>query len=379
MKPFQRFSLTLFASVFLLTACDPAEEEAQHSDFAVLTQHAESFKQAEPGLELTFPRDHGPHPAYRIEWWYLTANLSDTGGRPYGIQWTLFRFAVSPPGSDDLRAKGKSDQIYMAHMAVTSPDDHVSFQRYARGDQVPTLARAGVVDQPFSAWLDDWSMQSTGTEWLPLDVKARQDGYSIKLQLKSEQPPVLQGEAGFSQKHPGGGGSFYYSHPFLEAHGELTVNGERIPVTGQAWLDREWGSQFLQTDQAGWDWFSLHLESGEKLVLFQLRQRTTAIVQDNFRYGRLIAENGSTVRLDPDQIRLIVATETVVSGRLLPVKWLVDLPQIDRHFEVEALHPEQWMHVDFPYWEGVITVSGDGSGNRGRGYMELTGYPSDRQ
>jgi len=369
----------LLAAVFLATACDSAEDQLKGSDFAVLTQHADAYQQAKPGQALSFPRDHGPHPGYRIEWWYLTANLSDAVGNPYGAQWTLFRLAVEPPGTVEPGSNWQQDQVFMAHMAITTPDDHVSFQRYTRGAADLSLARAGVEAQPFSACLDDWTLQSTGTNWLPMEVQARQDEYAIHLQLQSDAPPILQGVAGFSQKHSDGGGSFYYSQPFLRANGELTVAGQTIPVSGEAWLDREWGSQFLQADQVGWDWFSLHLDSGEKLLLFRLRQQTEISPGDNFLHGSLIAADGSTTPLDPEQIQLKVLRETVVMGHTLPVQWQIELPQIGRQFVVEALHPDQWMEVDFPYWEGAVTVSGNGSGNRGRGYMELTGYPLETQ
>lgn len=371
-----RLLTALFTTALLVTACKPGEEQPNRSGFAALTQHAESFRQAEPGHTLSFPRDHGAHPEYRIEWWYLTANLSDTEGHPYGAQWTLFRLASEPPAKDPLGSDRHIDQVYMAHMAITTPDDHVSFQRYARGAKDPALARAGVLANPFSAWLDDWALKSSGPNWLPLEVQARQDGHSLSLRLKSDRPLILQGDAGFSQKHPDGGGSYYYSQPFLKAEGELIVDGQRINVSGEAWLDREWGSQFLQTDQVGWDWFSLHLESGEKLVLFQLRQQTGLNPTTNFRYGNLIAADGRSERLDADQIRMSVEEESIVMGHRLPMRWRIHLPQAGRSFTISALHPNQWMNVDFPYWEGAITVGGDGPENRGRGYMELTGYPA---
>ena len=263
----------------------------------------------------------------------------------------------------------------MAHMAITTADDHVSFQRYSRGAEKTQAARAGVTTSPFSAWLDDWVLESTGTDWLPMVVKARQGDYALHLQLQGDKPLVLQGDAGFSQKHADGGGTYYYSQPFLKASGELTIDGQAIPVTGEAWLDREWGSQFLQADQAGWDWFSLHLDNGDKLMLFQLRQRDGEKVGNNFTHGSLIAANGSKTLLDPEQIQLKVLGKTVVMGRTLPLQWRIELPQIGRQLYIKALHPSQWMDVDFPYWEGAVSVSGSGPENRGRGYMELTGYP----
>ncbi len=265
----------------------------------------------------------------------------------------------------------------MAHMAITTPVEHVSFQRYARGAENNQFARTGVIAQPFSAWLDDWILESTGTGWLPLEVHARQDNDAFNLQLQSDMPLVLQGDMGFSQKNTDGGGSYYYSQPFLKATGELTLNGKTIPVSGDAWLDREWGSQFLQRDQVGWDWFSLHLDNGEKLMLFQLRQPAGAKSGGNFVHGSLVSKEGIKTRLDPAQIQLSVLHEASVRGRSLPLEWRIELPQVKRQFTIEALHPDQWMDVDFPYWEGVVKVNGNGPENSGRGYMELTGYPAN--
>jgi predicted secreted hydrolase len=342
----------------------------------VLAQQAEGYAEARPGEPLVFPRDHGAHPDYRIEWWYLTANLSDAQGEPYGVQWTLFRVATQPRNTDEHPGSWQSDQVFMAHVAITTPRDHVSFQRYARGADAFDLARAGVKTWPFSAWLDDWVLQSRGDDWLPLEVSARQGDYAFRLSLRSESPLVLQGDAGFSQKNINGGGSFYYSQPFLQARGSLRVNGREIAVSGQAWLDREWSSQFLQEGQVGWDWFSLHLDNGEKLMLFQLREQGKENAADNFLHAGLIAADGNVTTLDPQQIDLKALRKTRVAGRDLPLNWRIDLPEIGRQFEIEPLHPDQWVDVDFPYWEGVISINGVGPENRGKGYMELTGYPA---
>jgi predicted secreted hydrolase len=366
-----------------LSACGPADRPAVEdagSGLAVLAQGAAGFAQARPGAALEFPRDHGAHPAFRIEWWYLTANLEDAAGRPYGAQWTLFRFAAQPPAAPPSDAPQteigwRSEQVFMAHFALTTPTDHVAFQRYARGGDHGGVRQAGASGEPFAAWLDDWRLASTGPAWLPLEVQARQGDQALRLRLDSDRPLVLQGQAGFSRKHPAGGGSYYYSQPFLEARGELVVDGESLPVTGQAWLDREWSSQFLQPDQTGWDWFALHLDSGEKLMLFRLRQRSG---DAHYEHGVLIAPDGSTRALDPSRLAFHVLAESAVAGRRLPLHWRIDLPEIDRSLTLEALHSDQWLDLDYPYWEGAVTVTGDGPGSRGRGYLELTGYPRDR-
>jgi len=372
-------ALVLFAAL-TLGACEPAKIPPGSSDFAVLAKAADGYAQARPQRALEFPLDHGAHPDFRIEWWYLTANLRGTDGQDYGAQWTLFRSAVRPPGSFAAANPWQSEQVYMAHFALTWPGGHQAFQRYARGGTHGAEARAGAVAEPFAAWLDDWTLASSGTEWLPLEVRATQDGHAVHLVLDTDLPLVLQGEAGFSQKHPNGAGSHYYSQPFLQASGELHIDGRRIAVSGKAWLDREWSSQFLQSDQAGWDWFALHLDSGEKLMLFRLRGSPGAEQPGgDYRHGVLVSPDGGKQLLDPHLIQLQVLQREEVFGRLLPLAWRIELPEIARSMTVVALHPNQWMEVDFPYWEGVVTVSGDDAGSRGIGYLEMTGYTQQPQ
>ena len=127
--------------------------------FAGLGQGAEGFATVVPGKVFSFPADHGPHPDFRIEWWYVTANLGDAGGAAYGVQWTLFRQAVRPGAQDEGWA---SQQIWMGHAAVTRADTHRSGETFARGG----VGQAGVETNPFQAWIDYWQMRG-------LDATAR--------------------------------------------------------------------------------------------------------------------------------------------------------------------------------------------------------------
>jgi predicted secreted hydrolase len=367
----------LSAFLALLIAACGQTPSGQEGDFAVLARSGEGYEQASPETPLVFPRDHGMHPGFRIEWWYLTANLEDAEGRHYGVQWTLFRTASRPPGEPKTENPWQDPQVFMAHFAVTTPEDHVAFQRYARGGEHGGLAQAGAQAEPFMAWLDDWSLQSAGPGWLPLELRAQQENYAVTLHMEADRPLVLQGAQGFSQKHPDGGGSHYYSQPFLSAQGRMVIDGVEIPVAGDAWLDREWSSQFLQPDQAGWDWFALHLDSGEKLMMFRLRTTDPAAGKD-YLHAVLIDVDASRRLLDVTAIDLVVRETANVGGRELPMRWTVSLPEIGRQLEISALHPDQWLDVDFPYWEGVVLVTGDGPGSRGRGYLEMTGYPAGR-
>jgi len=377
-------TLVPLLSGLIATACSPGAEVEPGGDVAMLAQGVEGFSQAVSGHVLSFPADHGPHPDFRIEWWYLTANLQDAAGEEYGAQWTLFRIAMQPgsdpadPASQGARAPQSnpwlSEQVFMAHAALTWPQGHTGFQRYARGGDHAGLAQSGVQADPFAAWLDDWSLHSIGNGWLPLLAEFREGSMGFHLQLDSDYPLVLQGEGGFSQKHASGSGSYYYSQPFLLAEGNLTINGQEIPVAGQAWLDREWSSQFLQPEQIGWDWFALHLDSGEKLMLFRLRQKQASALDGGFQHGVLISPTGQTTRLDSRQIEFEVLETMRLHDRQLPALWRIKMPEIGREMLITPVREDQWMDVDFAYWEGAIEVSGSNAANSGRGYLEMTGY-----
>src|SRR5258707_781268 len=91
-----KFPISRRAFVGGLAALGLARKSALAQGFAGLGMDASGFAPVIPGGIFVFPADHGPHPDYRIEWWYVTANLMDSAGVAYGAQWTLFRQATQP-------------------------------------------------------------------------------------------------------------------------------------------------------------------------------------------------------------------------------------------------------------------------------------------
>jgi predicted secreted hydrolase len=254
----------------------------------------------------------------------------------------------------------------MGHAAVTTKDRHLFAETLARGG----IGQAGVTVQPFRAWIDDWSLESKDASGagLSLDsLSAHGDGFSYALNLASALGPVLQGDHGYSLKAESGQASYYFSQPFFDAEGTLTIDGRSVPVRGHAWMDREWSSQPLAPDQKGWDWFSLHLASGEKLMLFQLRSDKSG----PFRSGSWIGADGEVATLASEDIVLVPNAERVVAGRRLPVGWSVQVKSRRLAIETTALNAESWMGTAFPYWEGPVRFSGT---HTGEGYLEMTGY-----
>jgi len=326
--------------------------------FSGLGSTAEGFAEVRPGHHLTFPRDHGPHPAFRIEWWYITANLTDARGGPLGIQWTVFRIATTPrPSGNDWQA----DQIWMAHAAVTTPDRHLFAERFARGG----IGQAGAQVDPVDVWLDDWRM--TGPSMEAVTLTARADEFAYRLALTAEGPLVLNGEAGYSVKSQAGQASHYYSQPHFAVTGTVLIEGAETTVTGHAWLDREWSSQPLTGDQTGWDWFSLRFDTGEKLMIYGLRH------QDGSRYatGTWIMPDGTAQIVPPDATQMEPLRTHKTANRTVPIAWHLALPDRALDIEVRALNPDSYMATQFPYWEGPVTVRGS---HTGLGYLEMTGH-----
>jgi predicted secreted hydrolase len=348
----------------LLAAAGLWRAGARAQGFAGLGNSAEGFAAVVPGKTFSFPADHGPHPDYRIEWWYVTANLGDAAGTRYGAQWTLFRQAMrAGPQAEDWA----SQQVWMGHAAVTSAATHRFTETFARGG----IGQAGVEAKPFAAWIDSWSLRGgSATDDMtlaPLDMSASAADFSYALKLSARRGLVLEGDHGYSRKSERGQASYYYSQPFFEVEGNLTIDEKRVEVEGQAWMDREWSSQPLAAGQTGWDWFSLHLASGDRLMLYRLRESGG----DPYVSGNFIPRDGPARELASGEVRMSFGPPVEVAGRKLPLRWRIAIASLSLAIDCVPLNENSWMGTSYAYWEGPIGISGSHSGV---GYLELTGY-----
>ena len=325
--------------------------------FAGLGTEAEGFAIPERGTPFTFPEDHGPHPDYRIEWWYVTANLTGADGRDYGLQWTLFRSALAPGEAEGWQ----SPQVWMGHAGLTTPDAHFAAERFARGG----TGQAGVTAAPFAAWIDEWRMAGK----TPSDVGLTAQGpdFAYDMRFTASGPFVPQGDAGYSVKSAEGQASYYYSQPFYEVSGTLHLPDGPVEVTGLGWMDREWSSQPLAETQTGWDWFSLHLDSGAKMMGFRLRQTDG----QDYTSATWIAPDGTPNPQPPGAFQAEPIGWEEVAGRQVPVDWRLTLPSRNLDVEVRAVNRQSWMGLTVSYWEGPVRITGS---HTGRGYLEMTGY-----
>lgn len=338
----------------------------------------DGFRRADQARAFEFPRDHGPHPGFRNEWWYVTGNLDGPDAERLGFHITFFRVGLAPvlAGSPHWQdSTWASPDIWMAHTAVVDldADHHGSDERFVRAG----AGLAGASTPVGRVWVEDWQLVGLDTQRWELEFAF--GDYRLELELQPQRAPVLQGEAGLSRKGPeSGDASYYYSVPRIAVTGKVWRNDDLLPVTGQAWMDREWSTSALAGDQVGWDWFALQFDDGLDLMYYQLRRADgTAHPSSKGRWMPPGDAIGSP--LEPDHVALSPTRYArMPSGNRYPVEWTLEVrppgPDAGRGFTVHAVRDEQEMDTVIRYWEGAVDIR-DREGERvGRGFVELTGY-----
>ena len=361
--------LLLLSPIAVLADNGPAPTELAR----LLGGDDEGFAKALTPRSFEFPGDHGPHPAFRNEWWYVTGNLDADNGRRFGYELTIFRFSLSPTAEPSPSA-WRSNQVYIAHLAVTDAQGDRFFvsQRYSRG----ALGLAGASGDPFRVWIDDWSIEDDASAPGAWRLSAHGDDFGIDVRLRPLKPIVLNGDAGLSQKSAEpGNASYYYSITRLETEGSVQIDGQDFDVRGLSWLDREWSTSALAPEQVGWDWFALQLSDGSDLMFYQLRTRDGR--QDPMSSGTLTGPDGIATYLYADEVSLRVVDEwDSPAGGTYPAAWVLELPQRGLTLRVTPVIADQELSTTVRYWEGAVDVSGENGAEKisGRGYVELTGY-----
>jgi predicted secreted hydrolase len=328
------------------------------------------YKQAVPPYRFRFPRDHAAHPDYQTEWWYYTGRLR-SGNRRFGYELTFFQVGINP-WLKQSRSAWALHTVYFAHLALT--DENRRVFRFTEEVTRPALGMAGSKTDRYHVWLHDWSARLLSDDRTHHLLAAGPE-FGIDFKLSPKKPPVTHGHDGVSQKSAGvGRASHYYSLTRLETEGTLTVNGERLPVTGLSWMDHEFGSNQLAEDQAGWDWFSLQLDDGRELMLYRLRLKDGGV--EPYSSGTLVQRDGTWkhLPLSAYEIRPTGQWKSPKSGAVYPHGWEIRVPQEGIALKVEPTLAEQELvpeGVAVRYWEGSVRVTGTATGG---GYVELTGY-----
>lgn len=342
---------------------------------------APTFRQALPGYEYQFPRDFYSHDDFRIEWWYYTGHLEDESGRSFGYQLTFFRVALEDGGKVDNASQWKIDQIYFAHMTLSDIESEkfYFFERINRAG----LGQAGAASDQLHVWNENWSLTRNGAVH-HLQAQEGEVGYDLK--LTPAKPLVIHGKDGVSQKGDAeGNASHYFSYTRMQTEGQVTLQGKTYKVKGTSWMDREFSSSSLNRQQIGWDWFSVQLDNGAELMLYQIRRQGGGIEKKSS--GTWVPEEGNVKHLVLSEFTIHSERQWTSehSGTEYPAGWTLEVPQHGIRLNVTPEMAEQELYhlrsISGSYWEGSVQVSGTVNGRpvTGKGYVELVGYPQPLQ
>jgi predicted secreted hydrolase len=352
---------------------------------AVLAVDAETpYAPVLPRHPLQFPRDYGSHPDFRTEWWYVTGWLTTANGQSLGFQVTFFR---TKPAVDARNPSAFTPrQLLIAHCAVSDPG--LGHLRHDQRIRRAGMGLAEAAEGDTRVWIDDWLLghraaalasgstaASAGTPAGVYETHIVAEDFALRLALAETQPPMLNGDAGLSRKGPDPrAASYYYSVPHLKVTGTVARGDRTDTVSGEAWLDHEWSSEYLDTQAAGWDWIGINLDDGGALMAFQIRGLTG---QPLWAGGSLRGRDGGLRILASDQVRF-QAGQLWTSPRTdtsYPVKWRIQVGE--REFSLQPLMDDQEndarLSTGAIYWEGAVRAL-EGRQLVGRGYLELTGH-----
>jgi predicted secreted hydrolase len=372
---FARAALAFAAALSLATSTAAGKTEAP------------AFKIATAPYAFRWPLDHASHPAYQSEWWYYTGHLRTAAGRTFGYELTFFRFGLRPgdPSPKRTQSRWRGHELYPAHFAITDEAGKTFFYdvRFAR----EALGMGGASARTLDVHAEDWTLRGRPIAGKPslerMDLHARDDTAqgvdAIDLLQIPEKVPAVHGHGGVSRKAGCPScASHYYSYTRLRTSGTLVFQGQKFVVTGISWMDHEFGSSELRSDQAGWDWFSLQLGDRRELMLYLLRQKDGSVTPDSS--GSLIEPDGSVRYLARSDFS-IAATGTWKSphtGATYPSGWRVRVPGANIDLVIEPTVADQELAVTtggVSYWEGAVAAADAASGKSlGLGYVELTGY-----
>jgi predicted secreted hydrolase len=333
------------------------------------------YQKALPGYQYQFPRDHFNHPDYQTEWWYYTGNLRSTDGHRFGFELTFFRRGVSrgnTQSSDwDVR------DIYLAHLALSDLDGRRFYHAERVNRAGPGLA--GVSEPTAKVWNGNWQVQWTGNQQ---QLQAIVPNFAIRLAISSRKPPVIHGKEGVSQKSAGPGqASHYISFTRLLTTGTIELDARTFQVEGTAWMDHEFFTHQLVTNESGWDWVSLQLDDNTELMLYRFRHRDGSV--DSFSAGTYIDAEGKPAYVGVADFSMQPEKETYASPdthAVYPIAWRITVPSLRLDLQLTTPLRSQelvsGMGAGLSYWEGAITVGGtrDNKPAKGVGYLELTGY-----
>ncbi len=341
---------------------------------------SDGFALPQAGKVFSFPRDHGSHDDFKIEWWYITGHLFGDDGRRFGFQATFFRSAGAPANSTNANNPDfGADKLFLAHMALldVKSGKFVHEQRLNRDGWDAFSATNGL-----NIRNGNWSLRMTDTNRETIDLRGPLDGETgFQLSLQPRKPLVVFGKNSVSRKAADPTASSYYlTFPRLQADGTVKFNSETSHVHGEAWMDHEISSSQLGTGEVGWDWCCLQFKDGREIMAYRMRRKDGS--QDDFSTLAWVSTNGVVTQLPSAEFKMQTQRtwSSPLTGANYPISMKVQTrdPQsgLPVNFLLEPLAENQEITGggNLAYWEGACRIRDDAGKEIGSAYLELTGY-----
>ncbi|GDY22454.1 carotenoid 1,2-hydratase [Verrucomicrobiota bacterium] len=355
---------------------------------------AEGYAVPQPGRRFEFPHDHGAHPEFKLEWWYVTGHLFAADERRFGFQATFFRRAgpmatLATNRVDIADTVGgtaspwfRTDEVHLAHIAVLD----VRTGKFVFQERLNRRGwDADAATNSLHAWNGNWSLRMTNAMSQAMELVGSVRGEAaFRLALTPEKPLVVFGENGVSRKGASPtAASHYLTFTRLKTAGTLRLGSESLTVQGRSWMDHEISSSQLDPGQAGWDWACLQLHDGRDVMAYRMRRKdgstdpfsTLAWVDASGRVthvgaGQFSWQSTGTARhprsgvLYPSRVKLTTSDPAGGTGAM-----------IELHLDPLAPHQELDGGLSgIPYWEGACRVLDAQRREVGAAFLELTGY-----
>lgn len=368
---YQRGCFGIVGTFFLLSAL-----------LSSITADEFNWKVAREDYAWSFPVDHWARQGYKTEWWYFTGHLKSADGRRFGYQFTFFRVGILP-AKPQVQSNWSMRNLIMGHAAISDLDRRQHRFSEVLYRAIPLLGGFGTYPDTVIAWSRApagtpgiWRLTWNG-EGFDFEMHDAHQGFGLSLSTRPAKPLIFQGPNGFSRKSAGtDSASQYYSFTRLQTTGRVSLDGQTWSVTGQSWMDKEFGSNQLAAHQAGWDWFSLQLDDEREVMLYVLRDKSGAI---DFARGTVVHANGQARYLDQHAFTVTARArwKSPETSGTYPSRWVVSIPRENLALEIvpELMDQENRSRLvpNLHYWEGAVQILRQGQ-SIGRGYVELTGY-----
>ncbi len=296
--------------------------------------------------KVSLPKDDATHQA-SMEWWYYNGHLRTESGKRYSFHHTVF----------------------LVSNLTTHMVSHVSLSDHQNGKHYTAQRRTGGnpsknIKNGFDFKHGDWLMAGgNGNDRLEVNT----ENFNFALNLVSKQDPVYHGGDGIISLGDAGD-SYYYSRTRMAISGTITIGGESEKVSGISWFDHQWGD--FSVGLLSWDWFSLQLNDGVDVMIYQLRDKSNKPLL----YTASISKNGVTETLLDDEFKTIPGEEwqSSQSNIVYPIEWAIDIPEKGINIKINSINKESEFDAMLTsynvYWEGAVQVSGS---HTGLGFMEL--------